>query len=261
MAKRQSNVIYINDKDGFLDDLKANKDVFTLLKTTSTTTIEFNGFKYKHTSGKFLKLKEMYFLKKVKDYVEANCGGIVVDRTKIKYIKQGKLKKNYWYSKEIWEIDLNAAYWNFAFKSGYISKELFEEGKKVSKMCRLVSLGNLAKCVSVLNFNGSEFEFKETLRSEATEGVFFDVSQQTDAIMNLCRAIADNDFLFYWVDAIFIQGSKAKNEVENYLIENEIPYKSKRIDKVIQRLDFIECFDKFKGKEKKRIFNFKKVYI
>jgi hypothetical protein len=104
------------------------------------------------------------------------------------------------------------------------------------------------------NFNGVDYEFIDQIKSENTEGVFFSVSLKTDEIMNICRTIADKNFMFYWVDAIFFQTEKTKNDIIEYLNDLNIPYKIKIINKVKLEPYLIKVWDD----KKLRLFNFKK---
>lgn len=237
-----------------IETLKEANETFELRKTNSTTTLIYGNVHYKENSGTAIKQNELFFIQKVLKYVSENTSGVVVDRNKIKYTKHGILKNGYKYKKDIYEIDLNAAYWEFAYKKRYISKEIYLQGKKVSKVCRLVSLGNLAKCTTCFTYNGREYEYEGQIKSESTEGVFFDVSKETDEIMQMLRIIADNEFYFYWVDAIFFKGAETKERIENYLNSINVPYKIKLIDSIFKTGSNIVVKDK-KGV---RNFNFKR---
>lgn len=238
-----------------INSLKINNESFDLLKTTFTTKLIWNEIEFKENKNGFIPKNELFFINMVKQHVLKNSAGVYCNRAKIKYVKEGKIKKSVNYTKDLYEIDLNSAYWNFAFKSNFIDEKLYLRGRKVSKMTRLVSLGNLAKRTQVLNFNGSEYKLVETLKSPETEGVFFSVSLQTDEVMRMLETIADTCFLFYWVDAIFFQGKKKKTEIENYLKSQNIEFKVKKINKIFKNKLGIAVFDK-KGV---RNFNLNKI--
>ncbi len=235
--------------------LKINNESFDLLKTTFTTKLIWNDIEFKENKNGFIPKNELFFINMVKQHVLKNSAGVYCNRAKIKYVKEGKIKKSVNYTKDLYEIDLNSAYWNFAFKSNFIDEKLYLRGRKVSKMTRLVSLGNLAKRTQVLNFDGKEYKLIETLKSPETEGVFFSVSLQTDEVMRMLETIADTCFLFYWVDAIFFQGKKKKTEIENYLKSQNIEFKVKKINKIFKNKLGIAVFDK-KGV---RNFNLNKI--
>lgn len=238
-----------------INSLKINNESFDLLKTTFTTKLIWNEIEFKENKNGFIPKNELFFINMVKQHVLKNSAGVYCNRSKIKYVKEGKIKKSVNYTKDLYEIDLNSAYWNFAFKSNFIDEKLYLRGRKVSKMTRLVSLGNLAKRTQVLNFDGKEYKLVETLKSPETEGVFFSVSLQTDETMRMLETIADTCFLFYWVDAIFFQGKKKKTEIENYLKSQNIEFKVKKINKIFKNKLGIAVFDK-KGV---RNFNLNKI--
>jgi hypothetical protein len=128
------------------------------------------------------------------------------------------------------------------------------QGLKVNKVCRLVALGNLAKCTNVFEFNGNEYLHKGIIRSESTEGVFFDCSTECDNIMKMLKVIANENFYFYWVDAIIFKTEKTKFEICEYLDSINVPYKIKKINTLHKQADNIKITD-LKGS---RTFNFKK---
>lgn len=227
-----------------IESLRECKLPHEIAKTSLTTVLKFKNLTFKQTQGGLIKNKELFFIKKVKDYILKNSTGVYCNKQKIKYVKDGFITKNRWYTSQLYEIDLNAAYWNFAYKFNYIDEKLYLEGKKVSKLTRLVSLGNLAKVTTILNFDGYQYEFIKQIKSEETEGVFFSVSLKTDEIMNICRTIADKNFLFYWVDAIFCKSEKTKNEIIEYLKSQNIDFKIKKINKIYKDKLNIEVHDK-----------------
>jgi len=240
--------------DETIESLKLAHEKFSLKKTNTTTTLTYYNVDYKESKGGGIKKNELFFIQKVFKYVSENVSGVVVDRTKISYVKQGNLKNGYKYTKDIFEIDLNGAYWNSAYKKRYINKEIYLQGLKVSKVTRLVALGNLAKVVNEFTFNGKEYKHEGTIRSEATEGVFFDCSTECDNIMKMLRIIANDNFYFYWVDAIIFKTEKTKNDIIEYLNSINVPFKIKLIKSIHKQSDNIKLIDD-KGN---RIFNFKK---
>lgn len=226
-----------------IKSLTINNEPFDLFKTTFTTKLIWNDIEFKENKNGFIPKNELYFINMVKKHVLNNCSGVYCNRSKIKYVKEGKIKKSVYYSKDLYEIDLNSAYWNFAFKSNFIDEKLYLRGRKVSKITRLVSLGNLAKRTQVLKFDGNEYKLIDTLKSPETEGVFFSVSLQTDEVMRMLEVVADRCFLFYWVDAIFFLGKKTKTEIENYLKSQNIEFKVKKINKIFKNKYGIAVFD------------------
>ncbi len=176
--------------------------------------------------------KDLGFIGLVKKYCEKNRMPFLTNRKKIEYIFDGKLKKNYELKKDLFEIDLTGAYWNFAFQEKAISSDIYLRGLEVDKKVRLIALGNLAKRTLELEFNGKEYIKNKFRHSLLTENVFFHVSYLTDLLMKKLIVIANDSFLFYWVDAIFVQGEKARDEIIEYLNSEEIKHKVIKLNSV-----------------------------
>lgn len=237
--------IKIKNPLDFLEQLKKKGKPFTLISTTFTKTIVTEGVEYYYSSAKELSQAELSLIKQVKDYVvnkniKANLYGKRIHYTDKSTIKNGE------YIDKLYEIDLKSAYWNFAFKNGFISKEIYNKGnnqQKIGKKARLISLGNLAKRTISISFDGKEFEKKAIVETAGTADIFFKVSQQTDTIMNHCKFIAGNDYLFYWVDAIFIKGDETLKQISDYLKDINIDFKIVEIKKILKTPEFIKVWD------------------
>lgn len=238
---KKINTVNLNE---MISSFVETKKPHEIQKTGATTNLIFNNFCFKETKNGTIKKNELFFIKKVKDYCLKNSAGVHCNRHKIKYISEGKIKKHKHYTKDIYEIDLNAAYWNFAHKFNFISDEIFKQGEKISKKTRLISLGNLAKSVTIMSFNGENYEFKGRINSPETEGIFWTVSLETDKTMTFLKTISDKNFLFYWVDAIFFQSKETKKEIENYLNSQNIPFKIRKIKTVYKDSKNIIVTDK-----------------
>lgn len=247
------------------DDLKAAGIPFTLSSTSFTKTIYVNEEEtYFFTEKGKLKMIELNLIRIVKNHCEALNLKVKVNRDLISYVKVNNFK-NAIYKRDIWEIDLTAAYWNLAYKYKYITKEIYHIGlnldmegnpippKKnkwgginnhVSKMARLIALGNLAKTKTLFYFDGVQYQKPKSERSEDTENYFFKVSSETDSIMKMLSMIAGNDYLFYWVDAIYVRSEKAKNMVCDY-ITNEIGmnFKITKIFKLLKTSTYVMVWD------------------
>lgn len=233
-----------NPKD-FIRRLKANKQPFKIVSTVLTKTIITDTNEYFYSAKTGLKNAELNLIKTVKEYVVKNNITAKCNRKHIQYINKGLLK-NGTYTKDLYEIDLKSAYWNFALKNGFISKEIYERGnntKMISKKARLIALGNLAKRKTYIEFDGENFIKAEFESSTETENVFFKVSQQTDLIMNKCKLIAGSNYLFYWCDAIFVNSKAAKDQIEQFLNINKVMFKTIPINKILKTRAYIRVWD------------------
>lgn len=232
----------------FIAKLKSEKKPFTIERTTSTILVRCELGEYFNLEKTGLKFKDLNLIKQVKDYclnkkIKTNCNKKIIS-----YIQANSVLKNGIY-KDVYEIDLNAAYWNFAYKRGFISKDIYLKGLKCSKKGRLVALGNLAKKKIIIEFDGQNFTrcFKE-FRSE-TENIFFKVSSDTDRIMTKCKFVSGSGFLFYWVDAIFLQGEENFRRVCDFLKSEKVDFKTKKLIKIEKRTGyFISYYENLKQK-------------
>jgi hypothetical protein len=239
MRKRQ-----IKNPREFVFNLKKNCIPFELTQTMFTKKIkcEFGEFNFVEF-GNVMKPKDLGFINVVKKHCTENCKKVFFDRSAIQYIGESKLKKNYNYSKDIYEIDLTGAYWNFAYKEGFITEQIYLRGLEVPKKVRLISLGNLAKRSLYLNFDGNNYAKPVYIKSTETEHVFFKVSELTDILIRKLVIISKKDFLFYWVDAIFFQGLESLKNISEYLESENIKFKIIKIDNVIKKENLIITHD------------------
>lgn len=209
-----------------------------------------------------LKKKDLSFIGVVKKYCEKNNTAPLINRKSISFIRPSALKESYYYKKDIWEIDLTKAHWEFMRQENYISIPIYEKGLLVEKEVRLIAVGNLAKITANLNFDGIKYLKPTFERSLKTENIFFHVCYLTDLLMRKLIVLANEDFLFYWVDAIFVRGKKARDEIIEFLKLNETKFKSYEMNSIIKYSNKIVTFDDKHITEKnpkgKRDFNFRK---
>ena len=237
----------------FLTDLKRNKQPFILEKTLYTKRIYCKFGKLVWNQKTELKFKDLNFINSVRRHAEKlNNIPEYLNRKNIYYINKNSDKpKNF--SKNIYEIDLSGAYWELAYKNNYISYEIYKSGLEVKKKVRLMALGNLAKRTAVMQFNGNEFLPITYKESQKTKNIFFDVAKQTDEIMRKMAILCGNDYIFYWVDAIFFRGEKNFEILKEWLEANEIKFKTIRIKEIKITKNNIFVNDE---NEQKRNFNF-----
>ncbi len=167
--------------------------------------------------------KFLSFIKKVRDHIINNETYKNVKNNfkneerinRIKYFFYNKKYSSGAYFENIKEIDLKGAYWNQLNKlPGVITEELFNEGNGVDKDTRLACVGTMARSKWRIKFDGKEEIFLPDLRSEKTEFLWHTISWNIGKLMNKARIAAKNDFIFFWVDAIFVHGDRVNEVVE-----------------------------------------------
>jgi hypothetical protein len=247
------NVININN---IINQLKRDKKAFEIRQTLYTKTVTTKDIIYSHMTGSGLKMHELGFISRVKKHCDLIPKDTIpeIDTQSIAYISQGSIQDGDTY-RHIYEVDLNAAFWEFAYKKLYIDKNLYHQGiEKVSKKARLISLGNLAKRTAIMKFDGKQFDRVQFEKSD-TENIFFDVSKMTADTMSNLQFMLGEDFLFYWCDAVFVKGAKALQHIKDYLDCETLPYKVINIESLTKQEHRIIVDEPIKGA---RIFTFNK---
>jgi len=247
------NVININS---IINQLKRDKKPFEIRQTLYTKNVTTKDTIFSHMSGSGLKMHELGFISRVKKHCDLIPKNTIpdIDTQTIAYISQGSIQDGDTH-RHIYEVDLNAAFWEFAYKRLYIDESLYYQGiDKVSKKARLISLGNLAKRTAIMKFDGKEFDRVQFEKSD-TEGIFFDVSKMTADTMSNLQYMLGDDFLFYWCDAVFVKGAKALKRIKEYLECETLPYKVLNIETLEKQEHRIIVTEPIKGQ---RIFTFNK---
>lgn len=271
---------YLENPFEFAECLRYNETPFTLTSTSFTKKIEVDGEIYYFTSSGKLKNTDLNLIKAVKNYCEKlvtdqfdDAGNLIkeglkipaVDTSKIGYIKVNTKFKNAIHKRDIFEIDLKSAYWNLAYRHGFIDKKIYYKGMNLNddgtvieplfnkwgniynhttKMGRLIALGNLAKVFKVFSFDGLKYSDPQDVRSFKTENIFFRCSMEVDLIMRQLIELAGSNYLFYWVDAIFVRGSETVDLICEFLT-NEIglDFKIVPIKKLVKTPYYIKVWD------------------
>jgi len=249
------------DLDLFIDDMKLNGEVFKLAVTTFTKKLDCQYGTFKYSQKGSIKEWELYFISKVKKHIMSLESFPDVRPENLQYIKNFIVKEAR-YTKQLHEIDLSAAYWSITHSDGYLTDDLYNEGLKLSKKIRLVSLGALAKRVTTMDFNGLNFENIDLQPLSPAATVFFNATKRVSQLMNEARAICGLEAMFIWSDAIFFKGDENLIKLKYFFKEKGVNFKSFKIDAIkyknhvatVTSLDYA-----FRNEDKKedRPFNFK----
>ncbi len=167
------------------------------------------------------KPSELHFIKSVKDHIIKNNTFKGV-RNNFKKAGSTKKIKYFYYNpklvagdffENVREIDLKGAYWHQAYKLNLFDKVLYQKGLTVTKKSRLAAIGTLAKVKQIVEYNGKEEVNLPPERSKETEFLWNVISYRIGKIMARASKAAKNDFLFFWVDAIFIKEGPMADKV------------------------------------------------
>ena len=132
------------------------------------------------------------------------------------YFSANKFTKNI-FLPEVYNIDLKSAYATILFNDYFISPKTFQFINSLDKMDRLACVGMLASKKNVFHFNErSELIKVETIKSE-TENYFYYCVMRTHQIIEQCKKIAKESYLFSWVDGIYLDNEFLAFSIEEYL--------------------------------------------
>jgi hypothetical protein len=137
----------------------------------------------------------------------------------IKYIKyyQTNFNQTYIYADEIYQIDIKSCYASILCNNNLITKETYEYISQLSKENRLAAIGMLAAKKNIFEFDESGNVANHIVIQSELSDYFFYCVQETYRIMNECKQILGEHFLFIWVDAIYFSGNEDKaKEVIDY---------------------------------------------
>lgn len=162
------------------------------------------------------------------DYVDK-----IYHKDKVKYIAVRNFEEGEVIS-DLIEIDINQAYWETAYMMGVISKEIFKKGLDMDKLVRLAALGSLAKKTEVWHYDGKDsFKKEKVINDQSTNNVWFAICQKVGDVMQEALKESGDDFMFYWVDAIFIKNNHSTAaKVTSVFNRNGYETKNKLIDRI-----------------------------
>ena len=226
----------VKEIDFYVKELKRRNIPFTIAQTLYTKKVTSDKYNFEYTKNADLNNYELSLINKVRLFCEKKTYIEKVERKNIDYIHKYLMKESRWYSDEVYELDLSSAFWEIAKKEGIISEEIYLYGQKkeISKKARLVALGALAKKTTIIKFKDGIFT-KPTTIEKRTSHLFFKCAEKTSIIMHTLRILANNNYFFFWCDAIFFRGNQTREILENYLISENINYKLTKIEKLIYK--------------------------
>lgn len=206
-----------------------------------------------------LKPEDLGFVKRVKNHVKKNNIAFKFPEQyftyDIDYVSIRQFENDIEYN-DVWEIDIDEAYWRTALNEGVISQQLYDEGSKFKqdpnlspeevqykKRVRLIALGSLAKQTKIYQFTGKKIELLENERSVLTENVWYNICHKVGKIMKAAEELAGDDFLFFWVDGIYVKGKENVDKISKFFIDNNYQSKIKKIERFYVKDRIIHCQD------------------
>lgn len=229
---------------GTIDYYVKHKIPFVLEIQNETLTIKCKRGNCTTKSATYT-IDELNFIKSVKQYIVKNnlqlkylskYGVDKEHRKKIVYYKyNGRINPGMKFQQCI-NIDLNSAYWETAFKLGLLSDILYQKGldtEKISKQARLAAIGSLAKKRRIYEYDGEKQFLREKKTSDQTEHLWDVICDHVGKVLVSAAKACGNDFLFFWVDGIYIKNSKeAAKKVYQVFNNHGFEYKTIHLQQI-----------------------------
>lgn len=229
-----------------------NKIPFNLYVNTGSSKIE-GGMGTPCCTGDKIDLKYLSFIGKVKNSVKQRIksGELKAGRPlkeKIDYFAISPIYKTSFKSFDnCYEVDIDSAYWQTAFMKNVITKEIYKQGNDLTKKSkdlklsqeerdmlkavRLISLGILAKKTTHYYFDGNKMNPMPDIEDKKTQYFWNLICGHVAKVMQDIAFKIQDDYLFYWVDAVFIKGEKL-DQVKSIIKEAGYEFKVKKISKI-----------------------------
>jgi hypothetical protein len=115
--------------------------------------------------------------------------------------------------KTVLNLDITSAYPYCLFINKLISKDTFNYLMALPKSERLPAIGMIAKKSVWIDYNNGKASNWDVKTGEYANIFFFVIQQITD-LMAWAADIAGDDFLFYWVDGIFLKPTISKKKLQ-----------------------------------------------
>lgn len=115
--------------------------------------------------------------------------------------------------KTVLNLDITSAYPYCLFINKLISQDTFNYLMALPKSERLPAIGMIAKKSVWIDYNNGKASNWDVKTGEYANIFFFVIQQITD-LMAWAADIAGDDFLFYWVDGIFLKPTISKKKLQ-----------------------------------------------
>jgi hypothetical protein len=254
----------------FIQELKKMKADFTVKMTTNSTEVIYDEMKFLYSISEFQKKHLGLFMqmksKVKKSIAEKNI--IVPEIQRAKYFDCGQFRKiaqgEFLTFDNVLELDINKAYYRVLFNLGYIDEEFFNKCITLPKKIRLALVGSLATKKSIFYYEKGILKSHELTKNDTLRNVFFQLVSIVDEALTVFQNLSGKNFLFYWVDGIYLKPYEGIN-FDKKLLENKynVEFSTEDINRVVvynkDENQTIIASQKIKG-ERIKTFNFPCVF-
>lgn len=209
--------------------LKQNSESFLTSTTTYTAKMERTIDGIVHTEMYYqeqMSKKNFILSQMLKSQIRKNIGKLPPfenDRIKYCVYNYPRLIPNTTIENVV-EVDINSAYVTTALNLGLIDRQLYDKLQSVDKIVRLKCLGSIATQNVVTEILDGKSHRVYVKTDESLRRAWFSIVRVIDNIL-LSFAEKYDEFLFYYVDGIYVIGNSIADEIVSSL--TQLKYESK----------------------------------
>jgi len=216
-----------------------------------TLKTDFYDWDYVSKFKEKLNQTEINFIKKVKSHVKKeNIFMNFIDpigAAQIQYVATQEFPNGTEFN-DVYEVDIDEAYWKTAKMLNVITEEIYNEGKKsgpdaMRKTVRLMALGSLAKKTKTYRFQGKKMILLPDTKNSETENIWFTICKKVSDLMVSAQKMAGSEFVMFWVDGIYVRGEHHVKMISDLFESAGYASKVNKIHKVIYKNRVIYCQD------------------
>jgi len=217
---------------------------FTYTATNNTVIIREGNCRYIYSDSEQYNLKTLHLFTRIRKEVLRNIEDKKLD---VPYARSSDVDY-YAYSKQlyrvkteaafddIWELDINMAYYNAAHALGYISKEFYDECKNLDKSMRLRLIGSIAIMKTKFIYKSGVLDDVQQVTNPVLRSAWFHICKYVADAMRDMAKILGNDFMFYWVDGIVFRGKHHHGVIHDFaFLKYGFDFKLLKMDRVVAR--------------------------
>lgn len=216
--------VYRGNPNDLVSFLKQKKKTFRVVSSNYSVRIYEGEKKYIYTKDKNKNLLFSAYNLIKKDLAQTDYDPGEIAKSNIKYYGISEKLKNGFYAPEVTNFDIKQAYATELKNLGLISADTFNKLAKYPKDIRLKSVGMIARKKTTYFFKDGEFTGQKFEQDQRGKNIFNLLCLNIGRKMDEIQAYLGDNFLFFWVDGIYLL--PGYNEQKNWIIERHftLPY-------------------------------------
>jgi len=254
--KKAATVKSINKKENmraFVEFIKTSGYPYEIEVSNYTTKIKSELYEMQFLQS--MRSKQCFAAyAKIKSDVAKHADPPLVDSSEVRYFEHD-FRANY-FSPEVINIDLKSAYATALYNAKVLTDGTFAYLSRIPKMDRLASVGMLASKKHCFRYssNGSIIDYEKKI--SPYQNYFYFAVKEVQRVMDELKCISEGDYLFTWVDGIYIKPDSPKlYECLNHLEQSKFNYHIEKLQNFNVRVTDKKVFIEFEKEGTKKYFN------